>query len=105
MKKHDKDLIVKITKLCVNSACDTFHPFIDFSPHVKSLSVNVHVDGWNGNDAPVTLQAYFPPTGIRSLQKVHDDLVELIKSHEFRYSPEQLKKTEEARKAEKNFCT
>ena len=97
MKQSDKDLILKITKLCLDSTCDTFHPFIDFSPHVNSICVAVHMDGWNGKDKAIYLQAYYPPTS-KTLQSVHDDLVGLIKTHTFNYSPEQLQKTEAEKK-------
>ena len=98
MKQSDKDLILKITKLCLDSTCDTFHPFIDFSPHVNSICVAVHMDGWNGKDKAIYLQAYYPPTS-KNLQSVHDDLVGLIKTHDFNYSSEQLEKTASERKA------
>lgn len=100
MKSTDKELILKITKLCLDSTCDTFHPNMELSSHVKSLTVNVYINGWDGKD-PVRLHSYYTHIAIgnETLQSVHDDLVKLIKAHEFNYSPEQLKKSEAKKKA------
>ena len=99
MKQSDKDLILKITKLCLDSTCDTFHPIITSSSHVNSISVDVHTNGWNGKDQPIRLQSYYPPIGTMTLSIMHEDLVKLIKAHDFNHSPEELRKTTAERKA------
>ena len=99
MKQSDKDLILKITKLCLDSTCDTFHPFIDYAPHAKMLDVRVYVDGWSGRGKPIFLGAYYQQGDIKMLQLVHDELVKLINDHEFRYSPAQIAKTKAGKTA------
>ena len=52
MNKKTIKLTQKLIKLAMNVSNNNFSVFIDWSPHVRWISVSVYQDGWKRNTDP-----------------------------------------------------
>lgn len=71
--------ILEILKTCMALKEKGHDAFFDYSPHVDTVYIRVHVNGWDSSkDSYIIMQAPSKPSKIYSAEYVNDEL-ELIK--------------------------
>lgn len=52
MKYHKQKYLNKLFNFALTNNCDDFHVFMDFSGHVESIRISVHLGRWKDDILP-----------------------------------------------------
>lgn len=103
MKNAENELILEITKMCLEYNCDTLTMFCEYCAHVNQFQLRVFMGGWKGSADPSYSKDVYLYTwdSNQLLTRTIGELKQIKEEHDTLYAPEYIDSTRERERLDK----